>query len=179
MSILSRSAFPVIIEQHVEAAMHLHGTWQLLLDAPHARLHQLARLDERLIALAEAVPGIVGAFGWVSSRHLRGVTKTLLDSPVPLRRAVGLQACAAHRVDPGGVIAAACSDADTALFIAFRDLGLRHISSPANTGPWPYQNAMAMDVEDIPASPWWMRFGRTVRMGATTAQTAVPHANAW
>lgn len=59
--------------------MHLHGTRQLLLDAPHARLHQLARLDERLLALAEAVSGavsgIIGAFGWASSRHLRGVTK--------------------------------------------------------------------------------------------------------
>lgn len=149
--------------------MHLHGTRQVLLDAPHARLHQLARLDERLIAhldglaiageaglrasdatlvapfgggelfvatvlalqardtarlerlfaLAEAVsdtaPALVSAFGWVSSQHLRGVTKGLLDSPSPLRRAIGLQACAAHQVDPGPALTAACDETDTAL----------------------------------------------------------------
>jgi uncharacterized protein (TIGR02270 family) len=169
MSIFPRAALPVIVGQHLEAAMHLHGTRQLLLDAPHARLHQLARLDERLLAhldglaiageaglrtsdaalvapfgggelfvaavlallvgdtarlerllaLAEAVPdaapALASAFGWVSSQHLRGVTKALLDSPSPLRRAIGLQACAAHQVDPGPALTAACDETDTTL----------------------------------------------------------------
>ena len=174
-----RFPIPAIVDQHVEVAMHLHGTRQVLLDSPHARLHQLARLDERLfahldglmlagvagqrasdaaliapfgggevfvaavlaleardaarldrlLALAEAAPdatpGLVAAFGWVSPQQLRGVTKALLDSPVPLRRAVGLQACAAHQVDPGAVLSAACQDADAPLrAVAWRVAGV-------------------------------------------------------
>lgn len=168
-SLPPRSPIVAVVAQHLDVATHLHGTRQVLLDAPHARLHQIARLDERLLAhldglaiageaglrasdtalvapfgggelfvatvlalqardtarlerllaLAEAVPDAVpalaAAFGWVSSQHLRGVTKALLDSPGPLRRAIGLQACAAHQVDPGPVLTAACDDTDTTL----------------------------------------------------------------
>lgn len=86
-----------------------------------------ARL-ERLLALAEAapegVPGLVAAFGWVSPTHLRGVTKALLDSPVPLRRCIGLQACAAHHVDPGTPLATACTDENANLrAVAWRVAG--------------------------------------------------------
>ncbi len=173
-----RLPVPAIVDQHLESAMQLHGVRQLLLDAPHARLHQLARLDERLLAhldgltiasetgqrmtdavlvapfgggevfvaavlalqardaarlerllaLAEAspeaAPSLVAAFGWVSPTHLRGVTRALLDSLGPLRRAIGLQACAAHQVDPGAVLPTACTDSDPSLqAIAWRVAG--------------------------------------------------------
>jgi uncharacterized protein (TIGR02270 family) len=76
------------------------------------------RLD-KLLAIAEATPdsrsGLISAFGWVSAPTLRGITKTLLDSPNAFRRQVGLAACAMHQVDPGAVLVAALKDDDAAL----------------------------------------------------------------
>ena len=74
---------------------------------------------DKLLAIAEAVPeslsGVISAFGWVSAASLRDITKTLLDSPSPLRRQVGLAACGMHQVDPGTVVDVALKDGDAAL----------------------------------------------------------------
>ncbi len=80
--------------------------------------HDTTGLD-KLLAIAEAAPdsrpGLISAFGWVSAPTLRGITKTLLDSPNTFRRQVGLAACAMHQVDPGAVLVAALKDDDAAL----------------------------------------------------------------
>ncbi|ARN20657.1 TIGR02270 family protein [Piscinibacter gummiphilus] len=159
---------PAVVMQHQDMAATLYGQRAVLLDAPHARLHQLARLDERLrahvdglsiagpagtrfceealsspfpgevftatvqalgqrdmaflerlLSLAEAEPGtrdaLDAAFGWVPAAQLRGITKPLLDSHVPMRRATGLEACRRHGVNPGGLLDLATSDVDPGL----------------------------------------------------------------
>ena len=159
---------PAVLWQHTEDAATLRNTRTFLVSAPHVKLHQLRRLDDRLaahldglavageygsklaaaaldrpgrgeaftatvraiedrdvlgldklLAIAEAVPdslsGVISAFGWVSAANLRGITKSLLDSPNPLRRQVGLAACGMHQVDPGTVVDAALNDDDAAL----------------------------------------------------------------
>jgi uncharacterized protein (TIGR02270 family) len=72
-----------------------------------------------LLALAEtasdAQPGLIACLGWASAERLRGTVKTLLESPSPFRRRLGIAACAMHRVDPGPVLDAAIKDADPAL----------------------------------------------------------------
>jgi uncharacterized protein (TIGR02270 family) len=140
----------------------------MLVSAPHVKLHQLRRLDERmaahldglaiagqygsklagsaiersgreevftamvlaiedrdvfgldkLLSIAEAalesLPGVISAFGWVPTASLRGITKAFLESPSPLRRQVGLAACAMHGVDPGAMLDAALNDDDAAV----------------------------------------------------------------
>jgi uncharacterized protein (TIGR02270 family) len=74
---------------------------------------------DKLLAIAEALPdslsGLISAFGWVSADSLRGITKPLLESQNPLRRQVGLAACAMHQVNPGAAVVAALNDESTAL----------------------------------------------------------------
>ncbi len=168
MTIAIRAPIPVVVQQHAEDVAMLRNTRTFLVSAPHVKLHQLRRLDDRLaahldglavageygsklaaaalerpgrgeaftatvraiedrdvlgldrlLAIAEAVPGslsgVISAFGWVSAANLRGISKSLLDSPSPLRRQVGLAACGMHQVDPGTVVDAALKDGDAAL----------------------------------------------------------------
>ena len=168
MTIAIRAPIPVVVQQHAEDVAMLRNTRTFLVSAPHVKLHQLRRLDDRLaahldglavagefgsklaaaalerpgrgeaftatvraiedrdvlgldklLAIAEAVPdslsGVISAFGWVSAANLRGISKSLLDSPSPLRRQVGLAACGMHQVDPGTVVDAALKDDDAAL----------------------------------------------------------------
>jgi uncharacterized protein (TIGR02270 family) len=74
---------------------------------------------DKLLAIAEAAPeslrGVISAFGWVTTASLRGITKAFLESPSPLRRQVGLAACAMHGVDPGAMVDAALNDGDAAV----------------------------------------------------------------
>jgi uncharacterized protein (TIGR02270 family) len=58
---------------------------------------------------------MVSSFGWVSAQFLQGTIRGLLESVEPFRRAVGLAACAMHRVDPGPALAPALSEADPGL----------------------------------------------------------------
>ena len=168
MTIAIRAPIPVVVQQHAEDVAMLRNTRTFLVSAPHVKLHQLRRLDDRLaahldglavagefgsklaaaalerpgrgeaftatvraiedrdvlgldrlLAIAEAVPetlfGVISAFGWVSAANLRGISKSLLDSPSPLRRQVGLAACEMHQVDPGTVVDAALNDDDAAV----------------------------------------------------------------
>ncbi len=74
---------------------------------------------DKLLAIAEAapasLPGVLSAFGWVAKASLRGITKAFLESLSPLRRQVGLAACAMHGVDPGPVVDVALNDHDAAV----------------------------------------------------------------
>jgi len=165
---MKRASIAVVVQQHLEDATVLRGTRAVLVRAPHVKLHQLRRLDDRIaahldglatagpdglaliqsslespgagtlftatvialesrdpallercLAIAEAEPdslrGVLSAFGWVSAASLRGITKALLDAPSPLRRGVGLLACAMHQVSPGPALDAALDDPDAAL----------------------------------------------------------------
>jgi uncharacterized protein (TIGR02270 family) len=80
---------------------------------------------DALIALAEDTPalqpGVRSAFSWVSRRFLEGVANGLFVAGSPFRRALALDCCAAHRVDPGRHLDAALSDRD----MAVRQGGLR------------------------------------------------------
>lgn len=66
-----------------------------------------AQLD-RLFALGSAVsklrPGLTSAFNWVSAQFLRGIGTKLLASTDSFKQYTGIDACIAHRVDPGMVL---------------------------------------------------------------------------
>ncbi len=76
---------------------------------------RLDRLFALIGAVTEAEPGLVSAFGWVSAQHLQGTCAALMSSPEPLRRRVGIAACAMHGVDPGAPLAQAVTDPDPRL----------------------------------------------------------------
>lgn len=61
-------------------------------------------LVKRAKALPEVVPGLISSLGWVEPQHLGGRVKSLLDDASPLRRKLGIAACALHRRDPGPVL---------------------------------------------------------------------------
>ena len=66
-------------------------------------------LIQRAKTLPEVVPGLISALGWVEPQHLGGCVKALLDDASPLRRKLGIAACALHRRDPGSVLDALIS----------------------------------------------------------------------
>ncbi len=74
---------------------------------------------ETLLSLAESTPamqpGLISAFGWVSSQHTQATVNELLTSSSPFRRRVGIACCAINRTDPGHALEAAIKDADPAL----------------------------------------------------------------
>ena len=151
------SVIPAVALQHAGECAALGRVRSTLLRAPHVRLVQLDRLDERLAAhfdgvrladsfgvqiceqaletpdegsvftfavraiedrsarrleklaalvgaVPDALPAVMGGFGWVSTEALRGITVPLLSSEDPRRRSIGLAACAMHGVDPGRVL---------------------------------------------------------------------------
>jgi uncharacterized protein (TIGR02270 family) len=165
MAIAIRAPIPVVIQQHTEDVAVLRNTRTFLASAPHVKLHQLGRLDDRLAAhldglavageygsklaaaalerpgrgeaftatvraiedrdvlgldkllvtaeaVSESLSGVISAFGWVATASLRGITKAFLQSPSPLRRQIGLAACAMHGVDPSAMVDAALNDDD-------------------------------------------------------------------
>jgi uncharacterized protein (TIGR02270 family) len=62
MAIAIRAPVPVVIQQHVEDAATLRSTRTFLVSAPHAKLHQLGRLDDRLAAHLDGL-AIAGQYG--------------------------------------------------------------------------------------------------------------------
>jgi len=56
--------------------------------------HGLDKLLASVEAVPESQPGLISAFGWVSSQFLQGTIKDLLVSSLPFRRQVGIAACA-------------------------------------------------------------------------------------
>jgi uncharacterized protein (TIGR02270 family) len=110
------------------------------------------RLD-RLFALVAAQPeirdGLVSAFGWAEGQELHGLVAELLGSMDPLRRYVGIAACALHRVDPGLIPARRYEDADTTVRArAWRTVGELGKRELANS-------AAAASVAEAPACRFW------------------------
>jgi uncharacterized protein (TIGR02270 family) len=77
------------------------ATVQAIESREAARLHNLLEMAG---GSPEARRGALSAFGWVSGSSLRGITKTLLESPDSWWQEVGVAACAMHRVDPGAAL---------------------------------------------------------------------------
>jgi uncharacterized protein (TIGR02270 family) len=98
-------------QRRCAAALDPVGKGPLFAAAAIALRHHDAPALDKLAAIAQALPdaagALVSAFGWASAAWLQGTVKALLDSPEAGRRELGLSACAAHRVDPGPVLAAA------------------------------------------------------------------------
>ena len=83
---------------------------------------------DKLLSVAETLPaafkGVVSAFGWVSTRSLRGVVSSLLASANPFCRRIGLASCLMHGVDPGTVLDRSLADLDSNLrALSFRVAG--------------------------------------------------------
>ena len=169
--VLQRPPIAAIVQQHADDALHLRHVRSVLVRAPHVRLLQLGRLDERLdahldglavagefglaraqaaleqpgcgevfaalaaalqaqdaamqqrvLALAPTAPearrGIVSALGWTSAPLLREPVRALLAAVLPWQRALGMDACRLHRVDPGPALAKALHEADPVLRLA-------------------------------------------------------------
>jgi uncharacterized protein (TIGR02270 family) len=65
------------------------------------RAEALKRCWELTNATPHLAEGLIAAFGWVESRHLKGVVRDLIKSHAAEMRVAGLAACAMHRTDPG------------------------------------------------------------------------------
>lgn len=91
----------------------------------------------QVLALVQSVPesrdGLLGAFGWTDKSLLRGTVAALLESTVPAERALGIAACAMHRVDPSLGSARLLEDADASVrarsYRAAGELGKREFLS--------------------------------------------------
>lgn len=165
---MERVSLNVVVQQHAEESAMLRHVRSVLVRAPHIKLLQLRRLDERIAAhldglavagrhgtalcaaaldrlgagevfalavrlieerderrldrlvelaagSADALRGLVSAFGWVSVSALRGLVRALLTSGDALRCRVGLTVCRLHRVDPGPGLATALVSTDAKL----------------------------------------------------------------
>jgi uncharacterized protein (TIGR02270 family) len=62
MQALDRPHIPAIVSQHVEEAAHLRHVRSVLVRAPHVRLHQLRRLDDRIAAHLDGI-AVAGGYG--------------------------------------------------------------------------------------------------------------------
>ena len=60
---ISHHPILLVVQQHVEESALLHNTRCLLTWAPHVKLHQLRRLDNRIAAHLDAV-AVAGELGW-------------------------------------------------------------------------------------------------------------------
>jgi uncharacterized protein (TIGR02270 family) len=101
------------------AALETPGAGEVFVAAVRAIEERDAAGLEKCFALAQAVPesqvGLISAFGWASAQFLQGTIRGLLESTAAFHRAVGLAACAMHRVDPGPALTAAVSDGEPSL----------------------------------------------------------------
>lgn len=58
----ARPPIPAVVSQHVEEAAHLRHVRSVLVRAPHVKLHQLGRLDERIAAHLDGI-AVAGDYG--------------------------------------------------------------------------------------------------------------------
>lgn len=75
----------------------------------------LASLRARCAKLPEAHRAVASALGWVSASALKGVVASLLAGQDAESRALGVTACAMHRVAPGAALSRALQDGDIGL----------------------------------------------------------------
>lgn len=59
---ISRPPIAAVVSQHVEEAAHLRHVRSVLVRAPHVKLHQLGRLDERIAAHLDGI-AVAGDYG--------------------------------------------------------------------------------------------------------------------
>jgi len=93
---------------------------------------------ENLFSLVQDQPvmisELISAFGWLPPDRLKGMVTALLKSGDPLRRMVGVAACARHRVDPGITAGAYIGDVDPVVrsrsLRAAGELGIRGFALP-------------------------------------------------
>ncbi len=76
---------------------------------------RFAALATQAEGTAAQQAGLASALGWVPPTLLQGSVSALLGSESPTRRRIGLNACAAHRVDPGPALTQAIASDDPAL----------------------------------------------------------------
>ena len=62
MTTAIRAPVPVVVQQHAEDAAMLRNTRSVLVSAPHVKLHQLRRLDDRLAAHLDGL-AVAGEYG--------------------------------------------------------------------------------------------------------------------
>jgi len=62
MSAVARQPIPVVVHQHAEESAMLRHVRSVLVRAPHVKLHQLGRLDERIAAHLDGL-AVAGSYG--------------------------------------------------------------------------------------------------------------------
>jgi uncharacterized protein (TIGR02270 family) len=81
--------------------------------------------------------GLVSALGWVTADTLQGVVRKLMTAPDAAQRALAVEACRMHRVDPGPLLVSALADRDSRLracaLRAAGDLARQDLLAPARS----------------------------------------------
>jgi uncharacterized protein (TIGR02270 family) len=99
-----------------QAALEQGAAGPAFVAAIRALENQDTQWLKQLMALADAVPacraGLTSAFGWSEPTRLQGVVAELLDAGTGAERAIGIAACAMHRIDPNLGPARRLEDAD-------------------------------------------------------------------
>ena len=92
---MTHAPIPVVVQQHAEEAATLRNTRSFLVSAPHVRLYQLRRLDDRIAAHLDGL-AVAGEYGSKLARAAlenpgRGETFTAAVRAIEDRDAVGLE----------------------------------------------------------------------------------------
>jgi uncharacterized protein (TIGR02270 family) len=95
------------LEQHQEAGEVFAAGVLALERQNQTKINQVIAVVE---AVPEATRGLISALGWLRPEGLRGLVKSFLDDPSPVRRMLGLAACSVHRVDPHSYLARLLAD---------------------------------------------------------------------
>jgi uncharacterized protein (TIGR02270 family) len=95
------------LDQHREAGEVFAAGVLALEGQDQARISRVIDVAE---AEPEAIRGLISALGWLRPERLRGMVKSFLDDPSPMRRMLGLCACSVHRVDPHSYLSRLLTD---------------------------------------------------------------------
>ena len=143
MSVPYRAVNAIVLQQHLEDAAVLRGTRSVLVRAPHVRLHQLQRLDERIAAHLDGLitagaagsTAVAGTLEAASAATLFVATAAALE----LRDGAALERCLA--------VAAALPEARTGVLSAFGWVSaphLRGVTKALLDAPDPFRRALGL-----------------------------------
>jgi hypothetical protein len=159
-ALCSRPPIATVVQQHHEASASLFGNRAALLTAPHARLHQLARLDERLLAHLD---GLASAATDGSTTVQISGKEVMLKNKSYFKKSMGDEAGSAPKKgvvtskQMGKVYFNAWSmDVKVEGENVVRMLDLtthNHGSAPGNSPPWPYLDEVAFSSPKSPSNP--------------------------
>jgi uncharacterized protein (TIGR02270 family) len=90
------------------------ATWVLL---SQRDVDKVVALVERHAQQPQFYSALLGAFGRVAPASLQGIVRSLLNSPSGKIKQLGIEACIAHGVHPGKVLASCLAEQDAALCI--------------------------------------------------------------